>query len=309
MKLSNTNELMKKPVCILKLDILDLSQIENRLNVQDMDFMRNPLLSSYVHPNCLAFDDSGRLFVGDSIGLIRCWDVSIFKGDVRATNEFIIKHDELDDDPISQITVDQKQQNRLFVHSKDNCIRIIEYDMDRRIDPKIRQRFFGAKNKTINVRSCVSPDSTFVASGSETGQPYVWNALTNELFSDQYECKFLDTICDVDWNPRFNMIALSGFGHSYPVMVYVYEKTRKEVDFSLGRNYIDEEEDLEMEEKQRKEMVRNSRMSQSSKFGTFKAQDFGSPSQGSPDRFGSSMSRMSNLSSPIRPPMFQSFNT
>jgi len=43
-----------------------------------MEFMRNPLLTNYIYPNCVTFDDAGRMFVGDSIGFIRCWDVSIF---------------------------------------------------------------------------------------------------------------------------------------------------------------------------------------------------------------------------------------
>lgn len=37
------------------------------------------------------------------------------------------------------------------------------------------------------------------------------------------------------------MIATSGFGESYPVLIYGYEKSQKEVDFSLGRNLIDDE--------------------------------------------------------------------
>ena len=120
--------------------------------------------------------------------------------------------------------------------------------MERRKEPRIRQRFFGAKNKSINVRSCMSPDGSYLASGSETGSPFVWNILTSELHSDDYECKFMDTICDIDWNKKYNMIACSGFGHQYPIMVYVYVKSRKEIDFSLGRNYIDEEEHLEQEQ-------------------------------------------------------------
>jgi len=47
--------------------------------------------------------------------------------------------------------------------------------MERRKEPRIRLRFFGAKNKSIMVRSCISPDGTFVASGSESGSPFVWN--------------------------------------------------------------------------------------------------------------------------------------
>ena len=37
------------------------------------------------------------------------------------------------------------------------------------------------------------------------------------------------------------MIATCGFGESYPIMMYVYEKSQKEIDFSLGRNLFEEE--------------------------------------------------------------------
>ncbi len=85
---------MKKEQCILSLDILGIKLIQNKLTgqVDDMDFMRNPLLTSYIYPNCVTFDDAGRMFVGDSIGFIRCGDVCIYNGDVQVTNEFIIKH-------------------------------------------------------------------------------------------------------------------------------------------------------------------------------------------------------------------------
>jgi WD40 repeat protein len=147
-------ELLKKEQCILALDILGIKLIQGRLEkgeADDMDFMRNPLLTSYVYPNCVTFDDAGRMFVGDSIGFIRCWDVSITQGQVRIGNEFIIKHQELEDDAITGIIVDPNQANKLIVHSKDNCVRVLEYEMERRKEPRIRLRFFGAKNKSIMV--------------------------------------------------------------------------------------------------------------------------------------------------------------
>lgn len=64
----------------MSLDILDLAQIEWKFKgkLEDMEFMRNPLLTNYIYPNCVAFDDAGWMFIGDSIGFIWCWDVSIF---------------------------------------------------------------------------------------------------------------------------------------------------------------------------------------------------------------------------------------
>lgn len=83
-------------------------------------------------------------------------------------------------------------------------------------------------------------------------------------------------------------------------MVYVYVKSRKEIDFSLGRNYIDEEEHLEQEQQKQKEMAINSWID-FNRFGTFKktkSEYMASPSVD----YGKSLSRMSE--SPIRQPNF-----
>ena len=50
------------------------------------------------------------------------------------------------------------------------------------------------------------------------------------LDSRDYECKFSDIVSDVDWNNRYNMFALSGFGQEFPILVYVYERTAREVE-------------------------------------------------------------------------------
>lgn len=78
-------------------------------------------------------------------------------------------------------------------------------------------------------------------------------------------------------------------------MVYVYVKSRKEIDFSLGRNYIDEEEHLEQEEQKWKEIAANSRID-FNWFGTFKntkSEYIGSPSVD----YGKTLSWMSEVSS------------
>ena len=49
----------------------------------------------YVHPNCLAYNKDGRLFVGDSGGLISVWDISLRHGRVYADNYFKVKQKEL----------------------------------------------------------------------------------------------------------------------------------------------------------------------------------------------------------------------
>lgn len=108
-------------------------------------------------------------------------------------------------------------------------------------DAKVRMRFFGSTSQYQMIQSCISPDGMYLASASESGNFFVWNVPTGELFSQDYNCKFVDSTCDVDWNSKYNMVATSGFSDSYPILIYVYEKTQKEVDFALGKNLATED--------------------------------------------------------------------
>lgn len=193
-----------RSVHMMNLDSMKRALVENKL---DMDFLQNPTIANYVYPNCIAFDRNGKMFVGDSIGLIRSWDIYYVDQELYADNYFIIKHKEIEDDVINKIMVDPNDEDRLVVHSRDSCIRIIQYDRDLKKDAKVRIRLFGAKSQYQMIQSCISPDGTYLASGSETGNIFVWSIPTEELFSDDYNCKFLDSTCDVDWNNKFNMIA------------------------------------------------------------------------------------------------------
>lgn len=59
----------------------------------------------HIHPNTLAFNDTGRLFVGESNGLISVWDISIRHGSAYADNYHKIRHKELEGDEINLVTV------------------------------------------------------------------------------------------------------------------------------------------------------------------------------------------------------------
>ena len=89
------------------------------------------------------------------------------------------------------------------------------------------------------IRCTLSTDGQYLISGSESGNPYVWDAsLENPLDTREFECKFQDVVSDCDWNPRYNMFAVCGFGQEFPVLIYVYERTLKEVEellYNFGR--------------------------------------------------------------------------
>jgi WD40 repeat protein len=130
-----------------------------------------------------------------------------------------------------------ESKNQIYVHSRDNCIRLIDYETSR--GTRIKKRFFGAKCNNYMIRSALSPDGQYLVSGSETGQPYMWDAsLEQAIDTSNYECNFMDVVSDCAWNPRYNMFACSGFGQEFPILVYVYQREKKEIEemfFKYGK--------------------------------------------------------------------------
>lgn len=82
------------------------------------------------HPNCLAFDNYDRIFIGDNIGHITVIRISINYGNVDIVDHFEIKHKEMEGDEINQIIPHPNPENltQIFVQSRDNCIRALTYE-------------------------------------------------------------------------------------------------------------------------------------------------------------------------------------
>jgi WD40 repeat protein len=114
------------------------------------------MLIDTKHPNSIAFDEDGRLFIGDSFGQINTWRVEIIYHQVTAVEHFLIKHKEIDGDQINNIIIHTEKKNQFYVQSRDNCIRLIEYETNK--GPRIKKRFFGAKCSKLMVQCAISPD-------------------------------------------------------------------------------------------------------------------------------------------------------
>ena len=68
------------------------------------------------HPNSLAFDSDGRLFVGDSFGQINTWRIDVQNGgNVTAVEHFLIKHKEIEGDQINNIIIHSEKKNQIYV--------------------------------------------------------------------------------------------------------------------------------------------------------------------------------------------------
>lgn len=180
------------------------------------------------HPNYLIFDELGRLYIGDSLGSIHIYELTIANGKPLLNKIKIITHKELEGDNINKIMIEPGEKRRLIVHSRDNCIRLIDITKDK---PKVIIRYFGLKCNKTNTKSDVSTDGQYVLAGSEEGKPFLWSLLSGiQLPSNKYEIDFFDAVSDVSWNTQYNMIALSGFAQEYPLLIYVYEKEEITID-------------------------------------------------------------------------------
>ena len=219
-------------------------KIENELKgVQKKDKDKLNLLKStaldHRHPNTVVFDITGRLYIGDSLGHIHIWHFSIDRGYPKIEKIKIITHKELGSGTINKITLIPNQSQKLLVHSRDNCIRLIDISTDK---TKIFLRYFGLKCSKTNIKSTCSPDGSYVLSGSEEGEPKMWQLETGIPFSTtKYECGFVDSVNDVSWNGVYNMNALSGFGQEYPLLVYVHERKQPVVVEESGVKIVQED--------------------------------------------------------------------
>ena len=93
----------------------------------------------------MCFDGKETLFVGDSQGTINVWRVAPSGPHINVVDHFCIRHKEIEGDQINEIICSPNPDalKQIYVQSRDNCIRLIEFDTSR--GTQIRKRFFGAK--------------------------------------------------------------------------------------------------------------------------------------------------------------------
>lgn len=69
----------------------------------------------------------------------------------------------------------------------------------------------------------MTPDEQYIISGGEKGSVSIWDIYTTELVKNEMIFKIKKGLSVVDINPIYNIVAVSGFGSSYPVILYYTE--------------------------------------------------------------------------------------
>ena len=78
----------------------------------------------YRYPMALTFEkNSGRCFIGDSLGTVYEWRIDIHSDHINVIMVNKIEEAEIEGDSINCINILPNLPKYIFVHSRDNCIR------------------------------------------------------------------------------------------------------------------------------------------------------------------------------------------
>lgn len=193
------------------------------------------------YPNTMTFGRNGIMFIGDSRGDVHIWEIKSHFKSIELSRIKSISDREIAGDPINSILIPNPSHNRLLIHTRDNCIR--EIDHTKRENSRIINRYYGAKFSKENIKSCLSPDGEYLLSGSEDGKVYIWGTTGVGLDTDCIDVEFKGSVNAVDWNPKYHMIAATGFGNEFPILIFVWNRRNEEelIVFEERRNEHDDE--------------------------------------------------------------------
>ncbi len=112
-----------------------------------------------------------------------------------------------------------REDESLLVMTRDNCLRLINLKNEKIPNIYSRGRFMNE-----NVKFTLSPDKQIILSGGENGIPLLWDFYSTNPLLLPLSYKINGKLLCVDWNNKYNMIALAGFGSNYPVTLYYFSR-------------------------------------------------------------------------------------
>jgi jouberin len=189
--------------------------------------------------NALCFNDDGDvLYSGDSLGNIHVWNVRVADTDAASAKgtqvtwslQKEITHKDIVGNAINVLQT-HPSGRRLLVHTRNNMIQMLDLRTD-----TVMCKYVGALNFREHIRSTLTPCGSFLFSGSEDGQAYVWNAESGDLVYIYSKLGFCNAVCDVTFHPLDNIVAFCSYGESHLIKLYSYDQkaVRKDLTFDVG---------------------------------------------------------------------------
>ncbi|XP_057200558.1 jouberin [Triplophysa rosa] len=187
--------------------------------------------------NTLCFDtDGSRMFSADNSGIIIVWGTEVVDGSRRGVTSRWRKERDIKEADLQGISINSVEVHpngrRLLIHAKDSVLRV----MDLRI--LAVKKYVGATNYRDRINSTFTPCGSFIFSGSEDGQAYVWNSETGDQVAVYSELCYSSALRAVAFHPHENMVAFSAFGQNQPIHLYLYDRkvAQMEVESLRGMN-------------------------------------------------------------------------
>lgn len=187
--------------------------------------------------NTLCFDTEGsRMFSADNSGIIIVWGTKVVDGSRRGVTSHWSIEREIKEADLQGISINSLEVHpngrRLLIHAKDSVLRV----MDLRI--LAVKKYIGATNYRDRINSTFTPCGSFIFSGSEDGQAYVWNSETGDQVAVYSELCYSSGLRAIAFHPHENMVAFCAFGQNQPIHLYLYDRkvAQMEVESLRGMN-------------------------------------------------------------------------
>ena len=173
--------------------------------------------------HCLEVDNrSGRLYSGDSTGVILVWRRN---GSGDHVNHFAnirrIEHPEFKHKPIMSMQLrPAHRRGQLLVQAQSSTLRLVDLATFETI-----AQFKGNIVESSLIRASFSPEGTIVMAGSEDGKVYAWDAgSATPLALPVSHVGYNAPLCDLSWHPTQHVVAYSCCGGEHPILVYFADR-------------------------------------------------------------------------------------
>lgn len=165
---------------------------------------------------------TGRLYSGDSIGVILVWKK---QGDGVRPGDYSVLHRirSLDfmDKGISSLSIHPtRRKGQLLIQAHHHCLKL----MDLYTYKFVHGGYPGVRCHKSKIKATFSPDGRYVVAGSDDGKLRAWETQNGRRVSDSLSSlSFPEALCDVAWHPTQHVIAIAAYGENMPVLMYYAE--------------------------------------------------------------------------------------
>ena len=186
-------------------------QVYKKLIEIDINLETEKKYSSHI----VTFDN--KLVISDSLGELNLFEYILEENKLRVEKIGQISIKELKGKHISYFNYLQ-QENYILVQTKDSTMRLINLKNN-----KVVNRYLNGQFENYNIKGCVSTDGQIIVSGCENSKLLAWDLYCMDYIEFDGETDFKGILMCVDWNPVYNVLAVSSFGSNFPVRVLIGE--------------------------------------------------------------------------------------